>query len=471
MNDLQTRQDRRRQLPSVDAVLQKAQLSALRERVAPEFLTKAARVVLDRERRRVEEGRPAHDAQALAEETAMEVDLWLAEQLNPVINGTGVILHTGLGRAPLSAEAREAVSRAAEGYCRLEIDLRTGRRGERQDLLLDDFRRLLGVEAGLVVNNNAAGVFLVLSALASRREVIVSRGQLIEIGGSFRLPEIMQRSGAKLVEVGTTNKTRLSDYANAISPRTALILRAFPSNYRIEGFAQSVPLEDLVMLGREHDIPVVDDLGGGLVWSWEHLGLPEEPTVMQSLQAGVDLVLFSGDKALGGPQAGIIVGKEELIARLRRHPLLRVLRPDKLQLAALSATLKLYFDRDRLPSRLPTFERLAESVESLRERATEIRDSIENLTKWADLEVVESSAQTGSGTLPAEELASIGVACRPRGLRAHLWARRLRLGTPPVLGVVRDDRFVLDFRTIFPGQTGALVTAIERALTGEGDEK
>jgi len=225
------------------------------------------------------------------------------------------------------------------------------------------------------------------------------------------------------------------------------------------------------MLGREHDIPVVDDLGGGLVWSWEHLGLPEEPTVMQSLQAGVDLVLFSGDKALGGPQAGIIVGKEELIARLRRHPLLRVLRPDKLQLAALSATLKLYFDRDRLPSRLPTFERLAESVESLRERATEIRDSIENLTKWADLEVVESSAQTGSGTLPAEELASIGVACRPRGLRAHLWARRLRLGTPPVLGVVRDDRFVLDFRTIFPGQTGALVTAIERALTGEGDEK
>lgn len=275
----------------------------------------------------------------------------------------------------------------------------------------------------------------------------------------------MKRSGAKLVEVGTTNKTRLADYADAISPKTGLILRAYPSNYKIQGFAESVPLSQLVALGRKHGIPVVDDLGGGLLWSWQHLGLPEEPTVWESLEAGADLVLFSGDKALGGPQAGIIVGREEQIARLRRHPLLRVLRPDKLQLAALSATLKLCLDREHLPERLPLFERLCEPVASVRARAASFKERIENLADWADLEVVESKAQTGSGTLPAEELPSAGLAFCPRGMRPHIWARHLRLASPAVLGIIKEERFVLDFRSVFPWQTDVLASVIEAALT------
>jgi L-seryl-tRNA(Ser) seleniumtransferase len=470
MSDVDTRLDPRRLLPSVDAVLQEEGLSLFHGRVAPDFITHAVRAVLERERARASEGQSVPDASKVAKATAAELEAWLRGGLEQVINGTGVILHTGLGRAPLAAEAQEAVAHIAKGYCSLEIEMQTGHRGERQNLVLDDFRRLLGVEAALIVNNNAAGVFLVLSVLASKREVIVSRGQLIEIGGSFRLPEIMKRSGAKLVEVGTTNKTRLSDYADAISSKTALILRAFPSNYKIEGFAETVPLAELVALGHERGIPVVDDLGGGLLWSWQHLGLPEEPTVSESIEAGADLVLFSGDKSLGGPQAGIIVGKEESIAKLRRHPLLRVLRPDKLQLAALSATLKLFFDRDHLQQRLPVFERLAEPVSSVRERASGFKQRVERLADWADLEVVDSKAQTGSGTLPAEELPSAGLAFCPRGVRPHIWARRLRLTKPAVLGVIRDERFILDFRTIFPWQTDSLIDAIEGALKKERHE-
>ncbi|MFH1010621.1 MAG: L-seryl-tRNA(Sec) selenium transferase [bacterium] len=465
MTSAQTELDPRRLLPSVDAVLQDEALSSIRERIAPEFVTQAIRLILERERVRVREGELAPDAAKVAKSAAAELQSWLNGGLHSVINGTGIILHTGLGRAPLAPEAQEAIRQVAKGYCNLEIDLPTGRRGERQNLVLEDFRRLLGVEAALVVNNNAAGVFLVLSALAFKREVIVSRGQLIEIGGSFRLPEIMKRSGAKLVEVGTTNKTRLADYADAITPKTGLILRAYPSNYKIQGFAQSVPLSELVALGREHGLPVVDDLGGGLLWSWQHLGLPEEPTVSESLEAGVDLVLFSGDKTLGGPQTGIIVGKEELIARLRRHPLLRVLRPDKLQLAALSATVKLFLDREHLPQRLPVFERLCEPVASLRERAATLKERIENFADWTDLEIVETKAQTGSGTLPADELPSAGLAFCPRGMRPHVWARHLRLANPAVLGIVKDERFILDFRTVFPWQTDVLAHAIESALT------
>ena len=290
MSDGQIHEDPRRQLPSVDTVLQLDSLSSFHENVAPEFIAQAVRMVLDRERERAAGMRAIAKAHQIARMAAAELTSWLQSKLQPMINGTGVILHTGLGRAPMAKEAREAVAQVAQGYCSLEINLKTGRRGERQDLLLDDFERLLGVEAALVVNNNAAGVFLVLSALASRKEVIVSRGQLIEIGGSFRLPEIMKRSGAKLVEVGTTNKTRLADYAEAITPRTALILRAYPSNFKVEGFSESVPLADLVALGKKHGIPVVDDLGGGLLWSWQTWGLPKEPTVSDSLEAGVALV-------------------------------------------------------------------------------------------------------------------------------------------------------------------------------------
>ncbi len=464
MSDEQNRKDPRRQLPSVDTVLQQDCLSPFHKNVAPDFITQAVRIVLERERERATDSRALAKADKIAEMAAAELRLWMQSKLQPMINGTGVILHTGLGRAPMPKEAQEAVAQVAQGYCSLEINLKSGRRGERQDLLLDDFERLLGAEAALVVNNNAAGVFLVLSALASRKEVIVSRGQLIEIGGSFRLPEIMKRSGAKLVEVGTTNKTRLADFAEAITPKTALILRAYPSNFKIEGFSESVPLTDLVALGKEHGIPVVDDLGGGLLWSWQKWDLPEEPTVSESLEVGVDLVLFSGDKVLGGPQAGIILGKRELIAKLRRHPLLRVLRPDKLQLAALSATLKLFFDRDRLPERLPTFERLTELTESVQQRVSDFKHRIENWTDWADLEAVKSFAQTGSGTLPAEKLPSAALAFCPRAYRPHQWARRLRLGTPAVLGFLKDDRFLIDFRTIFPRQTESLGNAVKAAL-------
>jgi L-seryl-tRNA(Ser) seleniumtransferase len=401
--------------------------------------------------------------QELAHEVIRRLMPLRAPTIRRVINATGIILHTGLGRAPLATEAAQAV-REACGYCSLEFDLESGERGERQSHVEQLLCRLSGAEAALAVNNNAAALYLTLGVLGYRREVIVSRGQLIEIGGSFRLPDIMARSGAKMIEVGTTNRTRLSDYRRALSPKTALLLHCHTSNYRIVGFTESVPIEELVKLGREHSIPVVDDIGNGLLWDWVTLGLPSEVNARASLEAGADLVLMSADKALGGPQAGIILGRRPLIESLRKGPLARILRPEKLTLAGLSSTLRLHLDWRRVTERVPVWKMLTQPPSQLRQRAVTLRDRLRPLTPWQTLEVRDSKAETGSGTLPAVSIPSVALCTLPQGWSAAKWAHALRMADLPVVGAVREDLLWLDLRTISQEDEDDLVQCMDRVL-------
>ena len=375
----------------------------------------------------------------------VEVELAAARgpRLRRAINATGVIVHTNLGRAPLAQEALERVTAVARGYSNLEYDLGEGGRGSRQDHVAPILRRLTGAEAALVVNNNAAAVLLALAALAEGREVLVSRGELIEIGDGFRIPDVLARSGAQLHEVGTTNRTRAADYERAIGPETALLLRVHQSNFRVVGFTEQPRLAELVRVGRAHGIPVVDDLGSGVL-----VELEDEPSARDALAAGADLVCFSGDKLLGGPQAGIVVGRGELVERLRRHPLQRALRADKLTLAALEATLALYLDPERAAREIPVLQMLAEPAEAVRARA-------EQLAGLVGGDVEQTVGRVGGGALPLAELP--GFAC---SVEEEL-AARLREADPPVVALVRDGRCLLDCRTI----AAAELEEVARAVT------
>jgi L-seryl-tRNA(Ser) seleniumtransferase len=366
-------------------------------------------------------------------------------RLRRVLNATGVIVHTNLGRAPLADTALERVAAVARGYSNLEYDLSTGARGSRQDHCVDILRRLTGAEAALVVNNNAGAVLLALAALAEGREVVVSRGELIEIGDGFRIPEVLARSGARLVEIGTTNRTRVSDYERAIGADTALLLRVHQSNFRVVGFAEQPQTRELARVAREHGLPLVDDLGSGSL-----LDLPGEPTAREALAAGADLVCFSGDKLLGGPQAGIVVGRAELVERLRRHPLQRALRVDKLTLAALEGTLALYLDPQRALVDVPVLRALHEPVESVRARATRLAGLVGGT-------VEETVARVGGGALPLAELPSLACAVEEE------LAEPLRRGDPPVVGIVRDGRCLLDCRTLTDGEADEVADAVARA--------
>ena len=365
-----------------------------------------------------------------------------APRLRHAINATGVVLHTNLGRAPLPPAALERVQDVARGYSNLEYDLDSGTRGSRHDHLAAVLRRLTGAEAALVVNNNAAAVLLALAALGEGREVVVSRGELIEIGDGFRIPDVLTRSGARLREVGTTNRTRASDYEAAIGADTALLLRVHQSNFRTVGFAERPALRELAAVAHRHDLPLVDDLGSGSL-----VEFGDEPLVPDSLAAGADLVAFSGDKLLGGPQAGIVVGRADLVEKLRRHPLQRALRPDKLTLAALEGTLLLYAEPERALEEVPALRALREPVERVRARA-------ERLARLVGGEVVETTARAGGGSLPLDELPSAAVA-----LEVEL-AAALRGSDPPVVAVVRDDRTLLDCRTIADADVDAVATAV-----------
>lgn len=382
-----------------------------------------------------------------------------------VINATGIVLHTGLGRAPLAPEAVDAVSQAAQ-YCDLELILASGERGDRQAHVQDLLCLLTGAEAALVVNNNAAALYLTLNVLAYRREVVLSRGQLIEIGGSFRLPEIMGRSGVRLREVGTTNRTRLADYEAAISPRTALLLRAHPSNFRMIGFTEAVSVAELAELGRRHAIPVVDDLGNGLLWDWTQLNLPAEESVQSSLEAGADLVLVSGDKVLGGPQAGIILGSKPLVSRLTGSPLARVMRCEKLTIAALAATLRLYLERRAVRERIPVWQMLTAAPHALKQRATELCMRLRQVAEWHVCEVRECSSEAGSGTLPAVELPGFAVCLIPKRTSVERFARRLRTARTPVIGAVRQNALWLDVRTVADSEFDLLAETAADAAKG-----
>jgi L-seryl-tRNA(Ser) seleniumtransferase len=416
-----------RDLPSVDE---------LARGVADPLAVEAARAVLDRAREEIRAGAEPGD---LDERLHEELRASRAPSLRRVLNATGVIVHTNLGRAPLAEEALEHVVEAARGYSNLELDLRDGTRGSRQDHVAAILRRLTGAEAALVVNNNAAAMLLALGALAEGREVIVSRGELIEIGDGFRIPDVLARSGARLVEVGTTNRTRAKDYERAVRAETALLLRVHQSNFRVVGFTELPKLEELAAVAQRHGLPLLDDLGSGVLTE-----LPGEPSARESLAAGADLVCFSGDKLLGGPQAGIVVGRADLLERLRVHPLHRAVRADKLTLAALEGTLRLYLDA---PERIPVLRMLREDSASVRARA-------ERLASLVGGTVEETVARVGGGALPLAEIPSYACALE-EGLAAPL-----RIGAPPVVGIVRDAKLLLDCRTLRDDEIDEVAAAV-----------
>ncbi|MFN2465954.1 MAG: L-seryl-tRNA(Sec) selenium transferase [Candidatus Dormibacteria bacterium] len=387
-------------------------------------------------------------------------------RLRRVINATGVVLQTNLGRSPLAADALQAVAELAGGYVDLEFDLAPGRRGERATRLGAVLEALLGVP-GVVVNNNAASLLLALHALAREREVIVSRGELVEIGGSFRLPDVMTLSGARLVEVGTTNRTRLADYAEAITPATAMLLKVHTSNFKVVGFTESAPVDALAGLARERGVTMLEDLGSGALLDTGGGGLGHEPTVQASLAAGVDLVAFSGDKLLGGPQAGILAGRSELVATLRKDPLYRALRPDKLTMAALQATLAAYA-RGTAETDLPLWRMLRTTADETRSRAVAWQRGLQRLAETA---VVDVESPVGGGSLPGQTLAGAALAISPPpGLSAEELARRLRTGAPAVVGRVSGDRVLLDPRAVAPEEDEALLGALRDALGAAADD-
>ncbi|HEY8029487.1 MAG TPA: L-seryl-tRNA(Sec) selenium transferase [Gaiellaceae bacterium] len=420
-----------RDLPSVDE---------LARDVGDPLAVDAARTVLARAREEIQAGADPGD---LAGRLRAELDAVRAPSLRRVINATGVIVHTNLGRAPLAPEALARVQEAARGYSNLELDLEDGERGSRQDHLAGLVRRLTGAEGALVVNNNAAAVLLALAALAEGQEVVVSRGELLEIGDGFRIPDVLARSGARLVEVGTTNRTRAADYEAAIGAETAILLRVHQSNFRVVGFTELPRVEELAAIARRHGLPLVDDLGSGALGH-----IPGEPSARESLAAGADLVCFSGDKLLGGPQAGIVAGRADLVERLRRHPLQRALRVDKLSLAALEGTLRLHLDA---PARIPVLRMLREDANAVRGRA-------ERLAEMTGGTVEETVARVGGGALPLAELPSFACA-----LDESL-AAPLRTGEPPVIGIVRDERLLLDCRTLADDELDEVAAAVRRCL-------
>lgn len=401
-------------------------------------------------------------AAAVVDDVIARLDAEGRRGLAGVLNGTGILLHTNLGRAPLASEALAAIVETAGGPSNLEYDLDAGTRGSRHQRASALLRAATGAEDALVVNNCAAAVLLVLDTFArgadgSPREVVMARNQLIEIGGGFRLPDVLARSGATLVEVGTTNKVRIDDYARALSPRTALLLRAHPSNFRIEGFTAEVGAGELVALGKRAGVPVVEDLGSGALTDLRAYGLPPERTVGEAIAEGVDLVAFSGDKLLGGPQAGIVVGRAAAVARLRANPLLRALRVGTTTLAGLGATLRLHLD-PRGRERIPFYAMLAATQDALRARADALRTALPAL----DLAVVPHEGYAGGGTLPLAAIPSLALAWRPRG-GADAGAARLRTGRPPVVPRVDGDAVLIDLRTIAPERDGTLRAALEAA--------
>jgi L-seryl-tRNA(Ser) seleniumtransferase len=381
-------------------------------------------------------------------------------RLRPVVNATGVILHTNLGRAPLAAAAAQAAATIAGRYSTLEFDPKTGRRGRRHDLVGDLLRHLTGAEAAAVVNNCAAAVLLMLTALAKGKEVIVARGELVEIGGGFRMPDVMRLSGARMVEVGTTNRTRAEDYAAAITPRTAAIMKVHASNFQVIGFTESVELKQLAAIARQHNLLLLHDLGSGSLLETAAYGLAEEPRIQDSLRSGADLVACSGDKLLGGPQAGLLLGRAALVDRVMKHPLARAVRVDKLTLAALIATLDLYLTQS--PANLPIWNMLGASAESIAVRARAWQSRL--LERGAAVEVVAAESTVGGGSLPGERLATTTLAITPpRGGAADL-LRRLREHDPPVIGRIVEERVLLDPRTVLPDEDDVVVDAVLTAL-------
>ena len=464
----------------MDAVL--AVLGSESPPVGRPWLAALIRLELDEARTRIRDAASqeafdpgAYGAPAIARRVRERVEELARPNPEIVINATGILLHTNLGRAPLSEAAVTHMAQVAAGYSDLEFDLERGERGSRQDHVRDLLTLLTGAESAMVVNNNAAAVLLALGALARGREVVISRGELVEIGGSFRIPEILEQSGASLREVGTTNRTHLRDYEQAFTERTGLILRVHQSNYRIEGFTAEVSLPDLVALGKRSGIPVMVDLGSGAFVDVGPTGLRPEPLVREVVDAGPGLVTLSGDKLLGGPQAGIVVGQREFVERLRQHPLARAVRIDKMLLAALQSTLAAYLEEDRARRDIPVLAMLFESPESVRSRAERLAEALTRTFSSASPRVSVENAEgaVGGGTLPVAGLRTAVVALDPRPVTtASRFERALRRSRPPVLARIHEERVLIDLRTVRPGQENLLPGLLQTAwsaTTGKGE--
>ncbi len=456
-----------RQLPAVGRVLDHPAVVAVRGMHSSDAVTAAVRVELERMRENLKAGDGVIELDTIASAVIRKLQASESPILRSVINATGIVLHTNLGRSPMAEVAALAAYEAARGYLNLELDLGTGKRSSRQDPIRDGVKAITGAEAATVVNNCAAATVIVLRALAAGKEVIVSRGQLIEIGGSFRIPEIMAASGAILREVGTTNITRPGDYEKAIGPNTGLLMRVHTSNFRVRGFTESVGIEALAELGKKHGIPVIDDAGSGAVLDLAAEGLPGEPLIYQGIAAGADLVLFSGDKLLGGPQAGIIAGKAELIARIERDPLMRAFRCDKMTLAALEATLRLHRNTDTARETVPTLAMLTMPLAKLRERTETFAELLKALPEIRSVEVRDDTAYVGGGSLPDVALPTVVIAMTAACHSEEAFAARLRSGAPAVVARMQAGRVLLDLRTVFDRQLDDLFTAISVAIREE----
>jgi L-seryl-tRNA(Ser) seleniumtransferase len=445
-----------RDLPSVHELVEALGASDLPRPV----IVNAARDVLARLRDEFSLGQsPAVSLEAIASRLADHLLQHERPNLRVVINATGVILHTGLGRAPLADAAVAAVRDAAAHYANVELDLATGERGKRASIVRSLLCELTGAQSATVVNNNAGATLLMLTALASGREVIVSRGELIEIGGSFRLPDVMAASGATLREVGTTNKTRIADYENAINEHTAALLKVHTSNYRVVGFSAAATTGELVALGRKHNLPMIDDIGSGALIDFAAYGLPSEPHARGAMATGADVVLFSGDKLLGGPQAGIIAGKKQWIDRIETHPMMRALRVDKLTLAGLEATLRLHRDPQTAAREIPVLAMATASLESLRARADHIAK------QFGDTVVAQpSTAYLGGGSLPTQGIESVALRWTPANQSEQQLAQRLRDRDVPIVGRVHDGALWFDLRTVLPRQDAVLAEAIRETM-------
>jgi L-seryl-tRNA(Ser) seleniumtransferase len=454
-----------RTIPAVHRFTEDAGIGVYRSLLGHDAVRSCVQAVLDAARESASADGTAPPFDILRDRVIARLAELEAEGLLGVINATGVLLHTNFGRAPLASAALEAVQRLGAGYTNLEYDVETGDRGSRYDRVLSQLRELSGAESALVVNNCAAAVLLVLDTFARGREVIVSRGQLIEIGGAFRLPDVLAKSGAILVEVGTTNRTYGSDYRNAWTPNTAILMRSHPSNYRVEGFTAEVDAAALAAMAKEFNVISFEDLGSGALVDFERFGLPHEPTLAEEIAAGVDVVAISGDKLLGGPQCGIIAGRRSLVDTMKRNPLLRALRVDKMTLAALSATLSIYLEPERL-SEIPFFAMLSFTQDELTARAHAICAALRGR---ADLDVTPTTTAgaIGGGSFPTNEIQSAGVSVVPRGRSVDALCAALRRGRPPVIGRIDGRSLILDLRTVRPEEDAMLADALIAASTCE----
>jgi len=466
------RQQVLRKIPSVDEILSWPEIEGLLKAYPRNVVVEAIRKGLGRLREEllskeelseVENG--LFSFEHLYPIFQKEIGLQVQPRLCRVINATGVVIHTNLGRSPLHPSALHHMIEIARTYSNLEYDLNLGERGSRYTHVEEILCRLSGAESAMVVNNNAGAVLLSLNAIAEGREVIVSRGELVEIGGAFRIPDVMRRSGALLREVGTTNRTYLSDYQKAICPQTALLLKVHTSNFRVTGFTSDVPLQELVELGSQHHLPVMNDLGSGCFVDLTQLGLEKEPTVQEAIQTGVDVITFSGDKLLGGPQGGIILGKKSILDLIKTNPLTRALRIDKLTLAALESTLLLYLDEKRAMQEVPTLQILGLDKNRLNRRGRRLLKRLSGMAmKGVQLSLREDVSQVGGGALPLQELPTMVLAIKPLNFSVNDFEEKLRRGEPPIISRISKNELILDMRTIFDEEISSLAAGIEKAL-------